>query len=205
MPETPVIPSLVRRALGALAAVLGVLAIVLAVPTAASAHDQLVSSDPADGASLEAPPEAITLTFSDTPLDVSPQIRVTGPDGAVVADGAPAIEGTAAVLALPDGLPTGRSTVQWRVVSADGHPIEGSFSFDVAQGTMTAAPSEQASTEQTSSAPAAASGSASPSTLANDEASDTGVSPLAILLAVVPLVAVVGIALALLARRRTKP
>lgn len=210
MPEIPTPTPRTRRVLrpripAALAALLGALAIALAVPTSASAHDQLISSDPADGASLEAPPEAITLTFNDAPLDVSPQIRVTGPDGAVVADGAPTIEGTAATLALPDGLPTGTSTVQWRVVSTDGHPIEGSFSFDVAQGTMTAGPDAETMTalaEPTSSA--AASDSPSPSALDDDDAASTGVSLAAILLAVVPLVAIVGIALALLARRGTK-
>lgn len=137
-----------------LAALLGALltlAAVLGAPAPALAHDRLVSSDPADGATVATAPAAITLTFSDDVLDVSPVVRVTAQDGTVVVEAAPRVEGTTATLDLPNGLPAGTAAVQWRVVSADGHPIEGDFSFTVEQGSApgatTEAPASEAPTE----------------------------------------------------------
>lgn len=110
---------------GLLALGLGLLA-----ASAASAHDELLASDPADGAALDRAPGAIGLTFSADVLDISPTIVVTGPDGEVPTSAS--VSGTSVSAPLPDGLPGGAYTVAWRVVSVDGHPIQGSFGFTVA-------------------------------------------------------------------------
>ena len=115
----------------ALAVGLGV-GMLLAAP--AQAHDTLVKADPADGSTLDTAPTAITLTYSANILHVSPVVRVTDEAGTVVIQQAPRIEGPNAILDLPDGLPKGTNTVQWRVVSSDGHPIEGTFTFTVTNG-----------------------------------------------------------------------
>lgn len=153
------------RALVVLLQLLAACALVL-TPVAASAHDRLITSDPADGASVQVSPDAITLTFSDTPLDVSPVVRVTGADGTVVFDGPPTLVDATATATLEQPLAAGTAQVAWRVVSADGHPIEGTFSFTVVEGpaapatTTTAAASDAgggASATSTSAASASAS------------------------------------------------
>ena len=109
------------------------LAALLALPAPAQAHDTLLSSDPEDGASLETSPEEITLTYSADVLEVSPLVRISDENGDELAEIVPAVEGPVATATLEEPLPAGTHTVQWRVVSSDGHPIEGTFTLTVEQ------------------------------------------------------------------------
>lgn len=118
------------------------LALLLALPLPAQAHDTLLTSDPEDGASLETPPEAITLTFSADVLEVSPLVRITDESGNQLAEIVPAVDGPTATATLEEPLPAGTSTIQWRVVSSDGHPIEGTLAVTVAQEAPAAAASD---------------------------------------------------------------
>lgn len=108
------------------------LAAVLLPASPAAAHDELVGSDPAAGSAVEALPAALTLTFS---ADIAPdegasEIQVTDAAGTALNDGAPVVEGTTLSQALA-GTASGEVTVLWKVVSSDGHPISGEFSFTV--------------------------------------------------------------------------
>ncbi|MGO1180006.1 copper resistance CopC family protein, partial [Cellulosimicrobium funkei] len=158
-----------RRPLSALLALLAAAALTLGLTATvttltagpASAHDRLLTSDPADGAQLAAPPAAITLTFNTEPLPVEPQVVVSDSAGTVVTQGAPTIDGSTATFALDPAVALGGDTytVAWRVVSSDGHPIEGTFAFAVAAqpeapatddpATDTATPEETATEEPT--------------------------------------------------------
>ncbi|AUI50620.1 copper resistance CopC family protein [Arthrobacter crystallopoietes] len=98
----------------------------------AQAHDSLLSTTPSDGETVTENPGEVTLTLSNPPLASesieSSQIEVTAPDGHVVSSGDVTIDG--AVLSIPAVIDhEGEHTVVWRSVSADGHPIEGTFSF----------------------------------------------------------------------------
>lgn len=115
------------------------LAVLLALPAPAQAHDTLLSSDPEDGASLETSPEEITLTYSADILEVSPLVRISDENGDELAEIVPTVEGPVATATLEEPLPAGTHTVQWRVVSSDGHPIEGTFTLTVEQGAEDAA------------------------------------------------------------------
>jgi len=153
------LPAPLLAAVAAIALSLGLTA-GLATLTAgpAAAHDRLLSSDPADGAQLDTPPAAITLTFSTEPLGIEPQVVVSDSTGTVVAQGAPAIEGSTATFAIDPAVALGGDTysVAWRVVSSDGHPIEGTFAFTVAaqpEAPATEEPATDTATpEETSSA-----------------------------------------------------
>jgi len=68
-------------------------AVLLVLAPAAQAHDQLLESSPADGATLETAPEAIELTFSGEIAQVGAQVAVTGGDVESPLDGAPRTEG----------------------------------------------------------------------------------------------------------------
>ncbi|MFX0538561.1 copper resistance CopC family protein [Ornithinimicrobium sp. Y1847] len=132
------------------ALLLGLITTVFLLPgQVASAHDVLLDSDPAEGASLDEAPTTLTLTFSGQITDLGAQISLTGGSGAgSLVAGPPRVEGTRLVQDLAEMGP-GDYEVLWRVTSEDGHPISGSFSFEV---TEEAAPAAGASPEATGEA-----------------------------------------------------
>ncbi|MFP3713355.1 copper resistance protein CopC [Puerhibacterium sp. TATVAM-FAB25] len=144
----------------ALLTLLGALAGGTLVAAPAGAHDRLVSSDPADGAVLDAPPAALTLQFSAEVLPTGAQVVLTDASGADAGASAPQVAGTAVTAALPADLAAGAYTVAWRVVSSDGHPIEGTFGFTLEGG---ATPSPTA-TEASAPPPATATDAPAPAT-----------------------------------------
>lgn len=102
----------------------------LAPAGTASAHDQLLGSDPEDGAVVEAPDE-LELEFSGQLSELGLQVVVTDPDGRSVVDGEPEVDGRFVTQDLVDDLGAGTYDVVWRVTSEDGHPISGELSFTV--------------------------------------------------------------------------
>lgn len=125
-----------RRATGVLAALAGAIAVVLAfaAPAPAFAHDELLSQTPADGATLAELPAELELTFSAEPLaqEGGTAVVVTDASGADLTDGEPVVDGTIVRQALTtDASIQGDITIQWRVVSSDGHPISGLSGFTV--------------------------------------------------------------------------
>jgi hypothetical protein len=138
----------------------------LAAP--ASAHASLIGSDPAEGAVVQTAPTVVTLTFDDALANFEPVVTVTGPDGTAYQTGAPTVDGAqlrSAVAALPVA---GAYTIAYRVVSSDGHPVEGTVSFELAAtavapvasptpaGTATPDPTSAAASSSAASATAAA-------------------------------------------------
>ncbi|HMO11449.1 MAG TPA: copper resistance protein CopC [Actinotalea sp.] len=117
------------------AAVCMALTVAVIVAAPALAHDELVETEPADGAVLESAPGSVDLTFSAEVLDISPTVVITGPAGPV--DTVTTVAGTSVTAALQTPLPPGSYAVAWRVVSSDGHPIQGGFGFTVAPSTST--------------------------------------------------------------------
>ncbi|GAB7191420.1 hypothetical protein NUM3379_21270 [Kineococcus sp. NUM-3379] len=174
----------------------------LALPAApAAAHDRLLSSDPADGAQLAAAPAAVVLTFSSEVLAVSPRVLVRDGSGAAVADAAPAVDGARVSAALPPALAAGTYTVDWRVASGDGHPVEGTFSFAVTAGPA-ASPSPSQTPSQSPSATSSATSSA-PAPLPGIDAPRAS-GPQGLLVGAAALLAGAG-AVALVLRRRRDP
>ncbi len=100
----------------------------LAASGQASAHAALISSEPADGTVVAAPPPVLRLTFSEP---VAPLVlRLFRPDGSAVDLTDFQTRDAAVEIGLPD-LPDGTSMLSWRVVSIDGHPVGGSVSFSI--------------------------------------------------------------------------
>jgi methionine-rich copper-binding protein CopC len=123
----------------------------------ASAHDAAEASSPSDGATVAAPPAEVSITFNQAPLGLGSQVRVSDPAGTDWADGKVAIVDNVATQKLREGAPAGKYTVQWRVVSSDSHPIEGTFSFTAtagAAGSTAAAPVPTVGTPQPGLTPA---------------------------------------------------
>ena len=123
----------------------------------ACAHDAAESSSPADGATVAAPHEEVSITFNNTPLGLGSQVRVNDAAGADWADGKVEIVDNVATQKLREGAPAGKYTVLWRVVSSDSHPIEGTFTFTAtagAEGSTAAAPVPTVGTQQPGVTPA---------------------------------------------------
>jgi copper transport protein len=125
-----------RRAAAALISVLGALMLLLAAAPAASAHAVLESSAPGDGQVLAAgkAPTSVTIAFDEPVESALGSVEVVSANGKRVdlAAGAhPGGDGRRVSVALRSGLPAGSYLVLWRVVSADSHPVSGSFTFSV--------------------------------------------------------------------------
>lgn len=127
-----------------LVAVLALLGALVVVPQAAYAHDVLRSTDPADGSTVEVVPDQVVLTFDQPALAPGTAVVVRAEDGRDVAVGAPVLVDTTVRQQVGGTLPAGHYTVLWRVTSADGHPIDGTFTFTARSArTSTAAPSAE--------------------------------------------------------------
>lgn len=189
----------------------GLLLVAAAGP--AQAHNGLVSSDPADGATVAVAPDHVTLTFTEPAIALGTQVRVVSPAGVAVGVGDPVLTDTSVTQALDGDLPAGAYTVTWRVTSADGHPVEGALTF-TAQGaaalgsaavpvpgptpTPTPAPEPGATT---SDEPSPALTASAPG--AGTEPDGSGGSPVPFLLGAVVLGGAAGAAGTYLRRRRT--
>ncbi|MEF3121725.1 copper resistance CopC family protein [Kocuria flava] len=111
--------------------------------TPVAAHEELTGSTPENGAVLETAPEEIQLNFSGEPMDLGSQVQVTDSTGTPVTDGDLEINGTQVLQPLA-GTGTEDETYQvvWRVVSSDGHPLEGTFTYQVGDGADPITPTE---------------------------------------------------------------
>ncbi len=126
-PGTPV-------ATGVLLAVLltAVLAVLTATAPAARAHDEVVGTVPAPGATVPAAPGRVELELGAPAQELGTQVLVTGPDGVPVSQGPAQLRGATVVQPLHTDLPAGTYVIEWRVTSSDGHPVTGSATFTVA-------------------------------------------------------------------------
>ena len=131
------------------AAVLAISLIVTAVAGAgaASAHATRVATDPVDNTELGQSPQKVSATFNEALQPQFAAMTVVGPDGNLWSTGDPTIEGAIASIGLRPLGPTGTYTVNYRVTSADGHVVSGSWSFRLTvAGTGTPGPSASAAT-----------------------------------------------------------
>src|SRR5688572_21923656 len=111
------------------AAVAAVLGLVFASP--AAAHAELVATNPAHGAQLADAPDQIEMTFTESVDLLQGGMRLLDSAGATVETSDPVVDGRTVAWPMPAALPDGSYTVTWKLVSSDGHPVAGAFSFGV--------------------------------------------------------------------------
>jgi methionine-rich copper-binding protein CopC len=128
-----------RSPFAALTAFLAAL-VLLGTAGPALAHDALKSSDPAKGATVESVDE-VRLEFTSGVR--IPVVVVRGAGGTAHQSGDPRADGKVVTQELKGALPDGKYTIAYRVVSSDGHPIEGEIPFTV-KGAPSASPSPSA-------------------------------------------------------------
>jgi methionine-rich copper-binding protein CopC len=118
----------------------------------ASAHAARVSTQPADNAVLAAGPDQVSATFNEQLQTSFAAMAVVGPDGNLWSTGRPTVQGAIVSLGVRPLGPTGTYTVSYRVTSADGHVVSGSWSFRLTvAGTGTPGPA--ATTDRGDDAP----------------------------------------------------
>ncbi|MDW5322315.1 copper resistance protein CopC [Plantactinospora sp. KLBMP9567] len=97
----------------------------------AAAHAQLLGSDPRADSIVTTQLDEITLTFNELVRGNFSTVVVTGPDGGRHGAGQPRAADKRVHLPV-EPVRSGSYRVAYRVVSADGHPIQGQFRFTVA-------------------------------------------------------------------------
>ncbi|MEV6274723.1 copper resistance CopC family protein [Nocardia sp. NPDC051832] len=118
------------RVLGALGAGLLLLGFSVAGAGPAAAHSAPVASVPADGASIDASPGKVSITFNEELQPNFPSLTVVGPpDRNLWSKGNPVVEGNTVSVDVGELGPAGEYTVAYRITSADGHPVSGTRTF----------------------------------------------------------------------------
>ena len=107
--------------------------LLLLTPTIASAHTALVSSDPAHDTTIDQWPDHFTLTFAE-PLQIlkGAEINKVSVTNAKVEslEGATTVDGAVLTVAVSPNAVDGPVLVNYRVVAADGHVLDGEYAFN---------------------------------------------------------------------------
>lgn len=109
-------------------------------PSFASAHAYILKSTPYENEIVNQAPQKVTIEFDETiqasfnSLEVfdSEGNRVDQKNGRINPKNPSIIE-----TGLAENLPNGTYSIKWRVVSSDGHPVEGVIPFQVGNGDST--------------------------------------------------------------------
>jgi len=184
-----------------------VLAGLLAVGGPAAAHTELSAAEPAAGSTVTAPPARVRLDFSGAlQADGDHALGLFGPDGARVDEGTAVLVGDRSVeVDVAPLAAAGVHTVRYLVVAADGHALEGEYTFTYAGPggspspvpSPATAPSEDAGTANPAAAAPSPAAAAAPTPAAARGPAGIGTAAAALAAA-----AIVAAALALAARRR---
>ena len=107
--------------------------VALAIPASASAHAYLVRTSPSASGVVNIPPAQVSLTYDEAVEPRFAIVSVTDAGGHQVTSGSPARSPSDAdTIVVPlEKIPEGWYLVYWRVISVDGHPVRGAFTFAV--------------------------------------------------------------------------
>jgi methionine-rich copper-binding protein CopC len=134
-----------------LATIFAITCLLLLPLSSASAHGDLTTTSPAQDETLVEMPAQVSIDFNGQlqtlgKSDIN-QITVTDSTGQVISDGSSLVEGSklSTNILLLDS--RGLMSVHYRIVSEDGHPVEGDYSFTVGQVPMLISAVEEESSE----------------------------------------------------------
>jgi copper transport protein len=108
-------------------------AVGLVLPAVAGAHAALLRTSPSASVVTNGSPPQVALTYSESIEPRFSIVSVTDVNGTQVTSGSPARQPGApqTLVERLQKLPPGWYLVIWRVISADGHPVRGAFTFAV--------------------------------------------------------------------------
>ncbi|MEV6905520.1 copper resistance protein CopC [Amycolatopsis sp. NPDC051071] len=128
-----------RRLFALLALVAAWLGVAVLAAAPASAHVELLSSNPADGARLTSAPTQVSVTLSEN-IGIQPNsIKVVDAHGTNVVTGPVFQPGDVAeevAIKLKPDLPDGSYLVEYAFVSTDSHPVRGTIAFVIGTGPL---------------------------------------------------------------------
>ena len=104
--------------------------------SAAYAHPELKSAEPAAGAAMTTSPKQIRITFNENVIPQLSGVEVRDQTGKVISTGKAATDPAnkkLLVVSLKEQLPPGDYKVEWHAVSDDTHRVKGDYSFSVAR------------------------------------------------------------------------
>lgn len=108
-------------------------ALILSHTESANAHAQLTSSVPRKNQTIKMLPNLVWLEFDGDLITLDGkavnELTVTNSKKVRVDIGGSIVGGARISTKLKPGLPSGKYMVSYRIVSEDGHPVDGSFSF----------------------------------------------------------------------------
>jgi methionine-rich copper-binding protein CopC len=103
-------------------------------PTASVAHTEFVSSDPAAGTVVDSWPTEISVIFNEDLITVGDEksnfLVVNNAAGDQISSDDEVVIGSEIKVSLEPNSIKGPVLVYYRVVSADGHPVEGEYTFN---------------------------------------------------------------------------
>lgn len=99
------------------------------IPSVVFAHTGLEQSTPKDGETVEDVNE-ITLTF-ESKVEKGSSFSLMNENGELVPVDSIQINNQVMSGSVPSTISDGPYTVNWKIIGADGHPIEGKYSFQV--------------------------------------------------------------------------
>ena len=116
----------------------------LATP-AAIAHSELVSSNPSASTSIQELPQQIELEFNEELLNLGSgnSISIMSPSGEDLGMGETSTDGAKITRLLNTTSELGSFEVKYRVASADGHVLQGSYSFNLTQAAVVTSENEK--------------------------------------------------------------
>lgn len=122
-----------RKLIARLGCVVVAVLTLLAPAQLASAHAILLTSEPAPSAILDQSPTEIALFFNESVDTVFGKIRILDSSGNVIQTVKPIRDAAnhSIVRAPIVLLEPGTYVVVWRIASADSHPVQGSFAFQI--------------------------------------------------------------------------
>ena len=123
-------------------------ALLLATPTNALAHGEITQATPAEDSKVIAAPIEVSIEFDGNLQTLGDStvnsITVTDAQGQIISNPTSVVEGSKISNRLLLTDITGLVSVHYRIVSEDGHPVEGDYSFTVGEvPTLTSAQGEE--------------------------------------------------------------
>lgn len=98
-------------------------------PAGAAAHSSLTASNPANGATVTSRPSQATLTFNEPIIAKGSAFTLIDRTKQAPRPLTAKYRGAKVTLTLPAQIATGPVTINYRIVSADGHPVTGKVAF----------------------------------------------------------------------------
>ncbi len=138
------------------------LVLMLLLPATAMAHSKLETAVPAKESVVEVSPESISMTFNTkieklstfklfNSADEQQEVKDIAVDGAILTG------------QIPLALANGEYTVKWTIIGADGHSVNGEYTFEVKAEVVEATPEPSEEPEASKTAESEVSASPEPS------------------------------------------